>query len=162
MFWVMQLCGSNASSQPISKYFDFWEEGKWVSTLTIFNGDTIPESDQFMVTRLQDKIAYSESWEIYIGDGVFINAQVLRAYDQLTESWKLFYVDDQSAQAWESKWVGDKLYFFKRFSMDDITFYSRQSWSRYVDGQVLRTIERSVDQQDWEIRYWQLFELKKG
>lgn len=146
-------------SQQSPNYFDFWTDGKWESEVTIFNNDTIPEKDSFIVRKMNDKNAHLEEWTIYIGDGEYVNATVIRAFDKETNRWKLFYVDDLNAQTWDSKLVDDKVFFFKEFSFKGKKFYSRQAWSLRTDGSVLRTIDRSEDNQNWTSRYWQIFKI---
>ena len=148
---------NQAYGQQSSEYFDFWKEGKWESEITIYNNDTIPEKDSFTVHKLKKKNAFSEEWKIFIGEGEYVDAIVIRAYDQETKRWKLFYVDDLNAQTWDSEIIKDRIYFIKEFSYDGKLFYSRQAWSLESDGRVLRTIERSVDNKNWSIRYWQIF-----
>jgi hypothetical protein len=143
--------------QQSSKYFDFWSDGKWTSEITIYNNDTIPEKDSFIVQKMNDKNAYQEKWTIFIGEGEYVNATVIRAFDKETNRWKLFYVDDLNAQTWDSQLLEDKVYFFKEFSFKGKKFYSRQAWSLKTDGRVLRTIDRSDDNQNWTPRYWQIF-----
>ncbi len=150
--WSNQLYG-----QQSSEYFDFWKDGRWESEITIYNNDTIPEKDSFVVHKLKGKNAFSEEWKIFIGEGEYVDATVVRAYDQETKRWKLFYVDDLNAQTWDSEMVNDKVYFFKKFNYNGQLFYSRQAWSLRPDGRVLRTIERSDDNKNWSTRYWQVF-----
>ncbi len=137
--------------------FTFWSEGEWVSELTIFEGDTIVEKDRFSVERLEDKNGFLEAWEIFIGDGEYVQATVIRAFDNETDRWKLFYVDDLNAQTWDSEIMEGKVYFFKEFNYRGRKFYSRQAWSARPDGKVLRVIDRSEDGQNWTNRYWQVF-----
>lgn len=146
-----------AYAQQNSSYFDFWADGKWVSEITIYNNDTIPEKDSFIVQKMDNKNAYFEEWAIFIGEGEYVSATVIRAFDKETNRWKLFYVDDLNAQTWDSQLVEDKVYFFKAFSYKGKKFYSRQAWSLQADGRVLRTIDRSEDQVNWTPRYWQIF-----
>ena len=148
---------SQTFCQQSPNYFDFWTDGKWESEVTVFNNDTIPEKDSFEVQKMKDKNAHLEDWRIYIGEGEYVNATVIRAFDKETNRWKLFYVDDLNAQTWDSKLVDEKLYFLKEFSFKGKKFYSRQAWSLRTDGTVLRTIDRSVDNQNWTSRYWQIF-----
>ncbi len=143
--------------QQSPDYFDFWKEGKWESEITIFNKDTIPEKDSFFVHKLKNKNAFTEEWKIFIGEGEYVDAFTIRAYDEETKRWKLFYVDDLNAQTWDSVVIGDRIYFTKSFRYNGNLFYSRQAWSLRADGRVLRTIERSKDQKNWQMRYWQLF-----
>jgi len=148
---------SQAYGQQSSEYFDFWKEGKWESEITIYNNDTIPEKGSFEVHKLKNKNAFSEEWKIFIGEGEYVDAIVIRAYDQETKRWKLFYVDDLNAQTWDSEITKDRIYFIKEFSYDGELFYSRQAWSLESDDRVLRTIERSEDNKNWSTRYWQIF-----
>lgn len=144
-------------SQQSSTYFDFWSDGTWISEITIYNKDTIHEQDSFMVQKMYNKNAYHEEWSIFIGDGEYVSAAVIRAFDNETNRWKLFYVDDVNAQTWDSQALDDKIYFFKKFNYKGKTFYSRQAWSLNIDGRILRTIDRSEDNQNWTPRYWQIF-----
>lgn len=144
-------------AQQTADYFSFWTTGKWQSEITIYNGDTILEKDQFIVKKLASKEAFAESWKIYIGEGEFVDAKVMRGFDQSSKKWNLYYVDDVSSQNWDSELLDGILYFSKAFQFKGKTFYSRQAWSLRPDGRVLRTIERSEDQIDWQPRYWQLF-----
>ena len=148
---------NHAFGQQSPEYFDFWKEGKWESEITIYNNDTIPEKDSFVVNKLKDKDAFSEEWKIFIGDGEYVDAFVVRAFDQETNRWKLFYVDDLNAQTWDSSTIDDKIYFIKEFNYQGKRFYSRQAWSFESKGRVRRTIERSNDKQNWSTRYWQVF-----
>ena len=150
-----------AYGQQKSDYFDFWKDGVWQSEITIYNKDTIVEKDHFLVQKLEGKNAFQEEWKIFIGDDQFVNAEVFRAFDQETKTWKLFYVDDLNAQTWHSQITDGKLYFHKTFNFKGKTFYSRQAWSLRQDGSVLRTIERSEDNTTWNPRYWQLFKQIK-
>lgn len=144
-------------AQQTADYFSFWTAGKWQSEITIYNGDTIPEKDHFIVEKLDHKDAFEESWKIYVGEGEFVDAKVMRAYDQSSKKWSLYYVDDVSTQNWDSEILDEILYFSKAFQFKGKTFYSRQAWSLRPDGKVLRTIERSEDGLNWQPRYWQLF-----
>ena len=148
---------NQAYGQQSPEYFEFWKEGKWESEITIYNNDTIPEKDSFAVYKLKNKNAFSEEWKIFIGEGEYVDAIVIRAYDQETKRWKLFYVDDLNAQTWDSEIIKDRIYFIKEFSYDGKLFYSRQAWSLESDDRVLRTIERSEDNKNWSTRYWQIF-----
>ncbi|MDJ0646834.1 MAG: hypothetical protein QNJ57_12700 [Flavobacteriaceae bacterium] len=148
-------------AQQSPKYFDFWKNGTWASEITIYNNDTIPEKDSFTVNKLEGKNAFSEQWTIFVGDGQYVNAEVLRAYDNETKTWKLFYVDDLNAQTWNSLVSDGQLFFHKTFTYNNKTFYSRQSWTLRPDGKVLRTIERSEDNKTWKPRYRQLFKHSK-
>lgn len=147
--------------QQTAEYFDFWTDGTWESALTIYNGDTIPEKDVFIIRKLDDKDAFLEKWNIYVGDGEFVDAAVMRGFDRETDRWKLFYVDDRNAQTWDSRVIDGKVYFFKQFNFNGRTFYSRQAWSALENGRVLRTIERSEDDVNWTPRYYQIFRKAK-
>lgn len=148
---------NQAYGQQSSEYFDFWKDGKWESEITIYNNDTIPEKDNFIVQKLDGKNAFKEKWTIFIGDGEYVDADVMRAFDQETKKWKLFYVDDLNAQVWDSKVIDEKVFFYKEFNYKGKKFYSRQSWSFQPDGKVLRIIQRSDDNKTWHPRYWQIF-----
>ncbi len=147
----------SAFAQQPPDYFHFWNDGKWISEVTIYNQDTIPEQDYFLVKKLEGMTAFREEWKIFIGDGEYVDATVTRAYDKASKKWSLYYVDDVSAQHWDSKLLDDKVYFFKTFTFKGMTFYSRQSWSVLPNGKVLRTIDRSEDQKSWQPRYRQMF-----
>lgn len=144
-------------AQQTADYFSFWTNGRWQSEITIYNGDTLREKDHFIVEKLDNKLAFEENWKIYIGEGEFVDAKVMRAFDQSSKKWSLYYVDDASTQNWESQLLDGILYFSKAFQFKGKTFYSRQAWSLRPDGKVLRTIERSEDRLRWQPRYWQLF-----
>lgn len=172
-YWVLSFCfaisaiaqetsntnlpQSNDLSEQSPEYFDFWKNGKWVSEITIYNGDTIPEKDHFIVQKMEGYNAFQEDWSIFIGDGEFVKATVMRAFDKTDQQWRLFYVDDISAQIWESHIEENKIYFYKTFRFKNKQFYSRQAWSLRADEKVLRTIERSEDNKNWKMRYWQVF-----
>ncbi len=158
---ILNLLFFGFQGQQATNYFDFWEEGHWVSCITVFIKDTVEEKDKFIITKLENKNAFDEVWDIFIGDDTYVNARVLRAFDQESQRWKLFYVDDQNAQIWDSSMIKTRLYFFKTFLYNDQVFYSRQSWFSMEEGQVIRTIERSIDQKNWSMRYWQLFRRNK-
>lgn len=157
MILITPMFSNPVYGQQSPEYFDFWSDGTWTSEITIYNGDTIPEKDSFVVRKLDGKNAYQEEWTIFIGDGEYVSATVIRAFDKETNRWKLFYVDDLNAQIWDSQLLEGKVYFFKEFSYKGKKFYSRQAWSLTTDGSVLRTIDRSEDNQNWTARYWQLF-----
>ncbi|MDC8003685.1 hypothetical protein POV27_06460 [Aureisphaera galaxeae] len=157
-FWTLFLSTFLVYSQS-ADHFDFWKNGKWESEITIYNNDTIPEKDSFIVRKLEGMNAFTENWKIFIGDGEYVDANVTRAFDKETNRWKLFYVDDLNAQLWDSQNVDGRLYFFKEFSYKGKKFYSRQTWIPQSDGSVVRIIERSEDNREWRIRYWQLFKL---
>lgn len=151
-----QLAPQSVEPQP-SDYFDFWKQGTWESEITIYDSDTIPEKDHFVVQQLEHNNGFNEAWTIFVGDGEYVKTDVLRVYDSASSNWKLFYVDDLSSQVWDSKIVGDNIYFVKEFNFMGKTIYSRQSWSAQSKGRVLRTIDRSEDGVRWTNRYWQVF-----
>ena len=155
--FVLLTCTQPLFGQQTSSDFDFWQSGVWTSELTIFNGDTILEKDQFVVEKLENKAAFLEDWTIYIGEGEFVPAKVMRAFDKESNQWKLFYVDDRYAQTWESEKIDDKIYFFKTFTFKGKKFYSRQYWSHQDEGLITRVIERSTDKENWTTRYYQIF-----
>lgn len=154
----MSVCPS--FGQQNSAYFDFWKSGQWTSEITIFNQDTIQEKDSFSVQKMDGKNAFLEDWSIFIGDGEYVSATVIRAFDQETKKWRLFYIDDLNAQSWESKLSENTLWFYKQFTYNGKVFYSRQSWVLESEGRVVRKIERSEDNQNWKPRYWQIFTLR--
>lgn len=156
-FFLLAAFFSPTYAQQTKDYYSFWSDGKWQSELTIYNGDTIQEKDHFIVEKIDQKNAFEESWKIFIGEGEFVDAKAIRGFDESSKKWSLYYVDDRSAQHWESQLIDGTLYFSRAFQFQDKTFYSRQAWSLQPDGKVLRTIERSEDQQHWKLRYWQLF-----
>ncbi|KAA3637960.1 MAG: hypothetical protein DWQ02_05850 [Bacteroidetes bacterium] len=147
-------------AQQSTDFFDFWAQGTWQSELTIYNGDTIVEKDIFVVEKLENMNAFLEDWTIFIGEGEFVSAKVMRAFDNETKRWKLFYVDDLNAQTWDSEEIDGQLYFSKTFTYKGKQFYSRQYWSPMENGKVLRIIERSDDNEHWKPRYRQIFSFQ--
>lgn len=156
LFSVGGIWTVNAQSIQPKHYFDFWESGVWNTTLTIYNRDTIPEKDEFKVTAIGPNGSFEERWKIYIGEGEYVKAHVLRAYDDSSKKWKLFYVDDTYAQSWDSEMHGDTLYFLKKFQFKDKVFTSRQSWRKDSKGRIVRTIDRSENGGEYKLRYYQI------
>jgi hypothetical protein len=155
----MPWCMISAQVQ-MPDHFDFWSGGKWISSLTIYAGDTVDQHDVFLIQMDEDGI-FRETWTIDIGEGETIQAKVFMAFDQETKRWKLFYLDGSFAQFWDSEMKDEVVYFTKRFTFNEVSFYSRQSWRPGEDGKIIRILERSENGQQWTTRYYQVLE-KKG
>lgn len=136
-------------------YYDFWP-GTWVE---VVDGQPDTSATRFTVHRSVHAAAFAEDWRL-VYDGAAHHSTALRAWDQVTNRWRLTWVSDNGLyQVWEGMKVGDDWYISREFEIDDRVFLSRQSWIPQGKNRLVRSMERSFDQgQTWETRSRTSFE----
>ena len=127
-------------------YYDRWP-GVWYKV----RGDSLETEPTFRVQRGPGH-SFLEDWRLVI-DGKPAPSFGLRAWDPLTESWRLVWVaDPDHFQIWDGRKERDGWYITRQFGEGASAFLSRQAWILTAD-ELLRTIERSTDGgRTWTVR----------
>lgn len=138
-------------------YYDFWP-GNWAE---IVDGRPDPTADRFEVRRVVSQAAFEETWHlVYDGDDHATVSMALRAWDQVTGSWRFVWIGDNGLfQVWEGEKVDGDWYIVKEFEIGGQTILSRQAWIPDGDDRVVRLHQRSTDSgRTWTTRYRTVFE----
>ncbi|MCB0279673.1 MAG: hypothetical protein KDD94_09240 [Calditrichaeota bacterium] len=142
-----------AQDSGVQSVYDFWQDGIWEAESIQYNGKQIKGRETYTVKRILGKQIIEELWD-FDEEGFKETARVIRAYDEETKQWRLFYFDGLYAQVWDSKVINGKLYHTKEFNFSGKRILSRQNFHK-ESNRVIRTIERSVDNgKTWTTRYF--------
>jgi hypothetical protein len=133
---------SDSLSQSMAFLQGLWEGRSY----SIVGRDTT--LDALMKVQSQPlfgRCALEENWEAVKDDQVLFTAKVLRSYDAPTQSWSVYYVDNQlNSQVYEGRREGAQWRFFRTRSDKGVPIQVRLTW-RPARGGYEQLIERSRD-----------------
>src|SRR6185437_8223288 len=135
-------------------YYNFWV-GNWHKV----RKDDHDTKVQFRVSKSINPAAFYEDWDMQIDSVTTIHAVALRAWDKTNSKWMYTWVSDNGLyQVWEGKKVGENWYLFKEFTINGVTYLSRQEWIPDRENKLIRISERSDDQgKTWKLRFKENF-----
>ncbi|HUR10717.1 MAG TPA: hypothetical protein VM012_05080 [Flavitalea sp.] len=131
-----------------AKYFDFWE-GTWCE---VKDDDSIDSTTYFKIKRSIHPACFLEEWHFSNG----MTSIAIRTWDKSNATWGFVWVSDNGLyQVWDTKKVNGNWYIYRRFTINNDSYLSRQGFILQPDGTVLRISEKSYDEKNWELRFKQ-------